>query len=1469
MFSNSPRNNASMDTDSSASFEALSVYNALLRVFGFEPLALTTQNEEMAAEACENFSKELAEKIGAEKTAEILSNLTTVENLDDLTSNEEKIVVDYLRADFAIAKDIRDEEQEAFIASQPKQMRDADTNTETDHGHKIKIRTTQDAVLALYQLIDEILPDNVDLADTLARAADIFDKTTQQATVYTSNAITEKQIEDGKLISLYNTLMLVLVNKPTLGNTASNVEFAKMALTEARNTILAQSRQDLKRQLTNPFTESAESQEDDVENYPEVTFYNTLRRHFNYVSVTGTEENNALASKILTTITDELSTQFGKDKATDILAELINNQDADSQITPAEKEQALDYLQTYFENTEIEKIDEQLQFIITRPELILEQSHNGQLNNIERRCATRLIDALREINTPINQYNQLLKLFFHNKSLPPLSDTESNTEFALEALQAIINGVTEELAENIPPITAAEVSAFINKTQSSNAIIYSSTKILLINDSLRKHVAKNLHQSLLSYNMAQRYFRFEPLENTVENNQLARTALLSLKQQVGAEKLEEIFTAMNNNPQELEAKHASDETLQAIDKINNYFAKANTTLARAIDRPTAYTRLIVEMLENNKDASRHGKVQLLKILSSMISKRQHSITEKHAQDNANTMHDNDFDVDNLANAGMMTTNLDPLLASHNAAMIEYFRESADISVAELGISIIKQLYALHFRAEEAELTLDAISPEPVAEEEKADSVDATAKAKTPITSESDDEEEQNRKKYQRQPKPAAQATTRKLTSDFDDESDTEEARQEASSPSKSKGERISLADEIRQTIEANRHATEIARQKERETEQQRASEKLTLALEQQRKDEEQQKNADEQQRLSFAAQLRNTDAMPAGYLSQRKNFTSLMDDMEEAETMTQDTQPSVSAVIPATQEEKEEEKQEVAFVRRVYDTAPNFATISNAQAMQERMHEYAMNFIPHRNERKKVADHMQAKMVAAFQEKISVFMELIQASCAAAGVQVMTNFNTALTQMFLQSNQRDAKISFDHLYVLQSGMVKEAMVYTKSGKTEALKKIIANMNNATIEKKLISAVGGSCQHIMLHGEANEKELATTLLKKSTDFLNAGVFNKDKFLRRMIRASTLADLCQKPTPTEKIAQDFIKLLTLLYAGKNAALEQHTLALAKLASAASPQEAEDAKTALIFTEAQVQTADAEVEKNLKDEFKKFFGKITKLGNTQKQVLTPEAIAARTEEFSTNFFKKINSTRLQTMRHITMIILENLEQLHKAAAEGIHPSKALFDEYRTKIWEIRLELSDATANEITLKKLLREFLEKTDHQIAIQIGGRDLIHLEPSAAEDQRLRLLTSSSHYLHSLNVLKDTLAEQHAARIVPIIAEVKAGMQTMLALDFSRQADKQKIVQLRHEIEHTARGWESIISQIIQENKLALAQPVAEPLAIRPSTTTSTVTPPLRAPGNLSMLEEARRREKLVTDRQKTLASIFKPTAPKF
>jgi hypothetical protein len=1471
MFGNSPRNHAPADTDSSTSFQALPVYNALLRVFGFAPLAMTAQNEETAADACQNLSEELAKKIGAEKTAEVLSDLSAAENLDDFTSTEEKIAIAYLRTDFEITKAISDDEQRELIASQPKQMRDADTNTEIDQVYKRKIKTTHDAVLALYQLIDEILPNTVDLAATLARAADIFDKKTQQPTVYTSIGISEKQIEDEKLINRYNTLMLALVHNPTLSNTASNVEFAKKAFAHAKNRIYAQAKEDLKRQLKYPIAESKENEEEDAANYPEVTFYNTLRQHFNYPALMNTEENNVLSRNILANITAELSHQFGKDKAPDILVDLINNQDGSAQITPAEKHQALDHLQTYFENKEIEKLEQVRHFIITQPELILSKSKNGELTDIETRCTTRLSAALREENTPIHQYNKLLKLFFDHKSLPPLSDTESNYKFATDALQAITRGVTEELALIIPPISAAKVSAFIDETVSRSVITHSSANASLINNSLHKHIALNVHKALLIYNVGQRYFLFEPLENTVENDQLAHTALQLLKQQVGDEKLEEILAAMENNPEELEAKNASDETKQAVDRLSTHYAQTNIITARNIDRPTFYTRHIVQMLEINKDVSRHEKMLLLKMLSSLILKRQQSIAEKLAEHDVNTENDDDddFESNDLANIGAMTTDLEPLLASHNAAMIEYLRETADISVAELGINIIKQLYALHLGAEEPEFTFNATPPEPVVEEEKVDSVVATAKATTPTTSEPDDnDEEENQKKYPRQPKSVI-PTTRTLTSESDDEFDTDEARQEDSSPLRGKGERISLADEIRQTIEANRSANEIARRKERETEQQRESERLALTLEQQRNEEEQQKNADEQERLSFAAQLRNTDAMPAGYLSKPRKFNSLMDDMEEAETKTQDIHPSASSVLSAPDEDQEEEKQEFAFVRRVYDTAPNLATISNSQAMLERMHEYAMNFIPPRNERKKVADHIQTKMVAAFQEKISLLMELISASCAAAGVQVMKNFNTALTQMFVMSNQREAKISFDHLYVLQTGMLKEASAYTKSSNNENIKKMIANLNEATIEKKLISAVGGSCQHIMLHGEGNEKELAKTLLKKSTDFLKASAFNKDKFLGRMIRASELADLCQKPTPTEKIAQDFIKLLTLLYAGKNEALAQNQLAVARLASAASPEEADAAKLELLFTEANLQTADAEVEQNLKDEFKKFFGKMTKLGNTnQKQTLTPEAITARTEEFTANFFKKINSSRLQTMRHITMIILENLEQLHEAAASDVHQSKGLFDEYRGKIWGIRLDLSDATVNEIELKRLLGEFLEKTDHQIAIQIGGRDLIHLEPSAAEDQRLRLLTSGSHYLQSLTALKDRLAEQYAPRIVPIIAELKAAMQTMLALDFSHQADKQKIVQLRSELEHIAAGWESNISQIIQENKRALVQPIGGVSAARPSTTTSAVTPPLSGPGNLSILEEARRKEQALADRQKTLASIFKTTGPK-
>jgi hypothetical protein len=1445
MFSNSPRNNASTETESSDSFQALSIYNALLRVFGFAQLAMTAQNEEIALEACQNFSENLAEEIGgddaADKAEKILSNLTEAESLDEFTSSEEKIVVDYLRTHFEITKNIHDEELQASIASQPKQVQDADTNTETDRTYKRKIKTTHDAVLAMYQLIDEILPDNVDMADTLMRAADIFDKKIQQPTVFKSTVISEQQIEDDKLFNIYNTLMLTLVNNATLSNTASNVEFAKMALTQARNTTLLQSKADQKQQLAYPVAESKENQEEDAESYPEVAFYNALRRHFNYAPLTSTEANNALAQNLLAAITTELSSLFDKDKATDILVDLINNQERDSQATAAEKQQALDHLQTYFENAEIEVINEELQFIITQPELILEKSRNNQLTDIEKKYTKKLTETLREITTPINQYNQLLKLFFDNPYLPPLSDTESNSVFATDALQAIINGVTKDLAGNIPPVTtAAEIIAILNKNQSSK-------KALLIDNSLQKHLAKTMHESLLRYNVAQRYFLFEPLENTVENNQFAQTAIESFKQQIGAEKAEEILTAMKNNPQELEAKHASDETREAVNILNEYYVQANVAAVTDRNRPTIYTRLIIKMLENNKDVTRHEKIQLLRMLSSMILKRQQSITEKLSQDNANRVSEREFDSNEFATAGTMTTDLDMLLASHNAAMTDYFRITADNSVAELGISIIKQLYALQLGAEEAELKIDNATPsEPVVEEEKMDAVTDTTHPKTPTTPEPEDKAEQTGGNYQPQPKPESLTTTSTSTSESDDETDTEEARQEVSSSSKREGEFISLADEIRQAIEANRKTSEIARQKENAAKQQREA----LALEQERKEEEQQKISDEQEYLSFAVQLQNIDALPAGYLSKPRNIISLMDDMEEEETKTPDT--AISIVTSTIPEEKTAETQEVVFTRRLHDTTPNVAIISNAQAMWERTHEYAMIFIPPQNERTKAAVHIEARIVAAFKEKIRVLMDLIQVSCAAADVQVMTHSNTELTQIFLLSNQRNVKISFDHLYVLQASIVKEATAHIKLSQNEQIKKIISDLNNATIEKKLINTIGASCLHIIKHGETNEKALATTLLKKSTAFLDTKIFNKNQYLSSITSALVLADLCRQPTPAEKsaqttvkVAQDFITVLTFIYAWKNKASEQHQLALAQLASSVSPKEIQLARTAIASAEMNLQNVDIEAEDILKNEFKQFFSTITELSNINKnEKMTLTEIAANTDAFSQKFFRKINSSRLQTMRHIAMITLENLEQLHKAAAAEIHPSKALFDEYWAKIWGISLELSDATENEIKLKQLLDEFLEKTAHQIDIQVGGKDLIHFEPSTAEDQRQRLLIFASNYLHSLKVLKGTLAVQYVASIVTIIAELKTRMREILALNFKHDADQQKIVQLRSEIEYTAAGWDITINQIIQANKLAQAQPVA-----------------VRAPGHLSMFEEARR---IAADRLKTLASIFKP-----
>jgi hypothetical protein len=1535
-----PRNSPQSDDND---FPTLEFYNQLRAVCDREPLVSTAINESKAVEDLQEITSGIAEEIGGDNATEILTQLATVgkiDNSDDETKANQTKVLAYLDIYFTNQKEFED----SLADEADEEEKQSPAKQQAKEIIKRKIKTTQDAATAFYQLIDEVFPANFDVAEVFKRAADTLATKEEAASVFISEGVSEQREEDNKILELYNTFVTTLAGQKALANTPSNTQFAIKALSEARQKVIEQFAIHQQRQQANhaAFLESkAEVDQDSQKRYPALALYNALQDHAGYVQLVYSAGNNVLALRELQHIKTDITASitggnFGieiddeneaEDRVAKILALIASTPETDQETLGADEKRTLGYLRTYFKNEHIapkasgletppdeETIEATLKLILTQPLLVDDHMRQSQQTPHEKILVKMLINTISAIKTPIDQYNSLIHhLFNDDASHPLLIDTESNTVLAAGTLQTMKNAMASALQ-----MTATEIDTHIANLVDNKESKLGADAKQTFNALLQEHLTASLHTSLEIYNALQVRFFYNPLENTVENNDSASKALQYLHgeiaQDIGSDEgAADILDRAINSPNTLRNSEAGPNDEKALTLINNHFMMANRVGHDIESRPTLYTRVINMVVAQDKTVTPDDKIKLLRDLSRFVTQRQNNSV---------------------------------------AALTQYF-QSLDASLETLGKNIIKTIYALKLGDEEPELThassarLDAFDDT----EETKLSAPASKSKKAAADDEDVDAEQRQAGKYQRQPKPSNKANKHARSASDDDE-EQDESRLDYDVANRRKGEHISLADELAE-LDRQQKAQEAELAARREAEKQRKLEQSQKAwadkkrgllpkfvayaksertkkenaqnrqaeraakaaaieqarqqqeqarLQQEEMDQQQQQAEDARQEQELAEQqlaheqqillqqndpmfnliqhLRRGDAMPAGYLTKRAGETLDSLDVEEDEppaaAVSAIQTPSQPELEDIFEEHKEESKSEFQFVR-MNVVAPNAVVLSNAQAMQERMHEFAMQQsqnTPADARRKDAAARMLETVAFVFREKVELLLNVIQASQTIKETQRMHDIHNTLLLMLSESVQENRILNFEGLYKLQDEVI------AKANKNVSVNKSIAKLNESETERKLEQPISVFCQIVVREeGDAAARNQANALQGKVKVILQAAKFSREKFIAAMHETITLADQL-KPSAIDLAVQEFLPKLAVIYIDKNAANTVLMKANATLAALtqADPETVRVAQQGVLAATNLVKKAN-DAEENLKQAFLQFYSKFTKINNAEHHiVMTNAQIAQRSNDFLENFLSRINSSRLERMQHISIVILNNLEENYMQALKGIQiPDesnkdlrnqydkctlrKDLFNHYKNEISLLSTSLITAEDNEKKLYELLTEFLQNAGHQIVIDVDGNGLMQVEPSPIEDQRLRALTSMSGYLHILNRQKGQLTAQYAAELTPIIDAVQTSMQMMLVLDFKVQAHKDKLLALRDDLEKLAPLWERDVNRITDANRASLSRTVVA------GTAASSATTQLRSPRSLSLHEEARRREaNLVSQRQQVLADIFKSSS---
>ncbi len=464
--------------------------------------------------------------------------------------------------------------------------------------------------------------------------------------------------------------------------------------------------------------------------------------------------------------------------------------------------------------------------------------------------------------------------------------------------------------------------------------------------------------------------------------------------------------------------------------------------------------------------------------------------------------------------------------------------------------------------------------------------------------------------------------------------------------------------------------------------------------------------------------------------------------------------------------------------------------ISSKQALHDRIFEYTTGLIALDNSQRAVSRALLNKQIATYQKTISLLLNLIQEACSFTKKALFADSSTRLTERFVQAGKVNRQLNFNELQAEQESLVKSVLAVRDIQTSKAVTAVLAQINQNTLKIDLVNTIMAFCEPLKSSRNTLEKNTATQLQKDGKALLKASQWNPAEFARLVNQATYLSALINKPTPEEKAAQDFLPKLAII--NSNPDTTETTLLAA---------------------------------------FKDF-----------AETIMP----AKTDQLIENFQQKINSPRMQQMKHIALLFLDNLERFYIATDGDKHAKKDLFNEYRSQIWELATTISEAPRNEPELLRLLSDFLTKTGHDITLHVDDQGILHETRSAAENERLQLLTLLVNYADSLKTLKKSLTPDQALQLTPITDAAHVYMQILFTLD------KKRLPDLRAEIEKAAVGFEQSIQRVVDTAK-------RQTKAATPSTAGIS-----RALGELNLLSETRKREKMLIDRQKALSAIFNP-----
>ncbi len=286
----------------------------------------------------------------------------------------------------------------------------------------IKIRTAEDAALALYQLIDKF---HLDVGGIFSHVAEELNKEIKHTTVYESKG-EHTPDEDEKLLGIYNKFAGIALNKSPLANTPDNILFVKYFLETALNAAITnlQSEDNNIRRLTrepaavNETLQSLIKQPEQINDLygdtPEIKvkieILNTIKK-LAATTKPPIETYNLLVNNLLGNMPPLTDTQYNSKLARETLAELrAKIADADSFINDILMKNEINYaleknqvLRTALQNHLSASLHQPLFMFNDLQNNILNPLESGQYslaNTVENNQYAK--DRLHEITTTIS-----------------------------------------------------------------------------------------------------------------------------------------------------------------------------------------------------------------------------------------------------------------------------------------------------------------------------------------------------------------------------------------------------------------------------------------------------------------------------------------------------------------------------------------------------------------------------------------------------------------------------------------------------------------------------------------------------------------------------------------------------------------------------------------------------------------------------------------------------------------------------------------------------------------------------------------------------------------------------------------------------------------------------------------------------------------------------------------------------------